>query len=122
MDTSVSYAASAPVERGIGLREKRKTCLRYNVPGEAHFLTFSCYKQQALPSRDRSCQWLQDALSAARDKHALDLWAYIIMPEHVHLLIFPRNDDYSIVLIILDVKRPVARQAVRTWLRTRHRF
>ena len=41
-----------------------------------------------------------DAIDAARTKHQLDVWAYVIMPEHVHLLlqgnsgqslIFPRG-------------------------------
>jgi putative transposase len=35
------------------------------------------------------------------------------MPEHVHLLIYPLRDVYSISGILLDMKRPVARQAVR---------
>jgi putative transposase len=94
-------------------RGKRKTCRRYNVPGDAHALTFSCYERRPFLCRDRSRRWLLDALEAARHRHAFDLWAYVIMPEHVHLLIFPRRDDYAIADILRDIKRPVARHAVR---------
>ena len=92
---------------------KRKTCRRYNVPGDAHALTFSCFRRQAFLGRDRSRQWLVEAMAVAREKHAFDVWAYVIMPEHVHLLIFPREDDYAISDILLDIKRPVARRALR---------
>jgi putative transposase len=113
MDTSTSRTG-----RGVGAgdteqRQKYKTCRRYDVPGDAHALTFSCFRQQAFLARDRTRQWLVEALAAARQKHTFDLWAYVIMPEHVHLLIFPRKDDYSIAGILLDIKRPVARQALR---------
>ena len=27
----------------------RKTCKRYNTPGDAHALTFSCFRRQPLP-------------------------------------------------------------------------
>ena len=94
-------------------RGKRKTCRRYNVPGDAHALTFSCYRQRPFLVRDRSRQWVVEAVAAARDKHAFDLSAYVIMPQHVHLLIFPREEVYSISDILLDIKRPVVRRALR---------
>jgi len=92
---------------------KRKTCKRENIPGHAHSLTFSCFRGKPFLSRDRSRQWFVKSLSAARDAHAFDIWAYVIMPEHVHLLIFPRNDEYSIADILGDIKRPVAQKALR---------
>jgi len=92
---------------------KRKTCHRENTPGDAHALTFSCFKNRPFLNRDRSRQWLLDTLAKARDKHSFELWAYVLMPEHVHLLIYPLREDNSISGILLDVKRPVARQAVR---------
>ncbi len=101
------------VERQRSYEGKRKTCKRQDVPGDAHSLTFSCYRRQAFLSRDRSRRWFVEALSAARQEHKFDLWAYVVMPEHVHLLIFPRDDHYSMSGILLDIKRPVARKAVR---------
>lgn len=91
---------------------KRKSCIRYDIPGHAHALTFTCFRSQPLLSRDRSRQWLVDAIHAARHDLAFDLWGYVIMPEHVHLLIFPRADDSAISEILTAIKRPVGRAAL----------
>src|SRR5687767_9979411 len=34
------------------------------------------------------------------------------MPEHVHLLVFPKSRDYDIALIRKAIKSPVAREAI----------
>jgi putative transposase len=47
----------------------------------------------------------------ARESMNLDLWAYVIMPEHVHLLIRPRNKDYKMGHILAALKRPVSAKA-----------
>ncbi len=99
------------------LRFKRKTCRRENDPGNAHSLTFSCFKGRSFLSRDRTRQWFVEALSTARVGHHFDLWAYVLMPEHVHLLIFPRDDSYSISDILRDLKQPVTCKAV-AYIRT----
>ncbi len=54
-----------------------------------------------------------ESLDAARKKHEFDVWAYVLMPEHVHLLVYPRADDYSISAILTDIKQPVTRLALR---------
>lgn len=90
----------------------RKTCRRENVPGHAHALTFSCFRRRPFLGRDRSRAWLADSIDAARESHRFDVWAYVIMPEHVHLVIWPRFEEYSISDILRDIKRPVAREAI----------
>jgi putative transposase len=90
----------------------RKTCRRYNEPGHAHSLTFSCFGRRPFLSKDRSRLWLVEALDRARQKHAFDLWAYVIMPEHVHLLIWPREPLYSVGRILTSIKRPVSMKAI----------
>lgn len=89
-----------------------KECHRYNVAGHAHELTFSCYQNQAFLSAERTCRYLIDAIAASRDKHQFDLWAYVFMPNHVHLLICPGTSDYSISNILLSIKQPVSRRAI----------
>ena len=41
---------------------------RYDEPGHARELTFSCYRRFQFLSRDHTCQWFLDALEAARAK------------------------------------------------------
>jgi putative transposase len=90
----------------------RKKCRRYNFPGNAHELTFSCFHGHPFLSEDRTRGYLIDAIAAARHKHAFDLWAYVFMPEHVHLLICPHEEGYSIAAILRSIKQPVARRAM----------
>ncbi len=61
--------------------------------------------------------WLVEAIDRARQIHAFDLWAYVVMPEHAHLLIWPRESAYSISGILTSIKRPVSRKAL-SYVRT----
>jgi putative transposase len=87
----------------------------HNDPGHAHFLTFSCYRNQQLLTDDRTNTLLAQAIEAARDAEQFRLWAYVFMPNHVHLLICPTTDDYSVPSILRRIKEPVTRSIVRTW-------
>jgi putative transposase len=90
----------------------RKTCRRFNDPGHAHFLTFSCLRRQPFLSKDRSRQWFVDAVDRARENHAFHLWAYVIMPEHVHLLLWPAMAMYDVSAILYSIKQSVVQRAL----------
>jgi putative transposase len=90
----------------------RKTRQSYNEPGHVHELTFSCYKRLPLLSRDRTRIWFINALDRARRNWRFDLWAYVIMPEHAHVLLLPCKDDYDISTILKSIKQSVARRAI----------
>lgn len=94
----------------------RKRFRRCNDPGQAHFLTFSCYRRLPLLTKDRSRQWVVEAIGKARVKHEFDLWAWVIMPEHVHLLVYPRQPVYKMEKFEWSIKQPVGVKAIR-WLR-----
>ena len=89
-----------------------KRCKRYNIPGHAHELTFSCYRNRKFLSSDRACDWLIESIERARTKHNFSLWAFVFMPDHVHLLISPMDEEYSISNILKDIKSDTARKAV----------
>jgi len=90
-----------------------KRRVTFNEPGHAHELTFSCHRHLQLLSRDRTRQWLVESLDLARQKWDFELWAYVIMPEHVHLLLLPRQAEYEIAAILKAIKQSVARRAIR---------
>ena len=89
-----SLNARSPLAHDQQYPGKRKTCRRYNIPGDAHALTSSCFRRQPFLGRERSRKWLIEALAAEKVEHAFDVWAYVIMPEHAHLRIFPRRVDH----------------------------
>ena len=101
-----------PVNAASRNVSKRKTCKRYNEPGHAHSLTFRCFRRQPFLSRDRTRVWLLDAIRRACDTHDLDLWAYVVMPEHAHILVHPCRDLYKISRILSSVKQPVSKRAI----------
>ena len=84
-----------------------------NEPGHAHELTFSCYHQFKFLAPERTCQWLADAIEEARQEWNFELWAYVFMPEHAHLLVYPREKIYDIADIRKAIKSPVATKAIR---------
>jgi REP-associated tyrosine transposase len=90
--------------------EKRR--VRYHEPGQPRELTFSCYHRYPFLSRDRTRAWLCEALAAAGARFGFQLWAYVIMPEHVHLLVYPGDAPERISDFLRAVKEPVARKAI----------
>lgn len=54
-----------------------------------------------------------DAIMNAVEKLDFDLWAFVIMPEHVHLLVSPHHKDYQISKLLYALKRPVTDKAIR---------
>ena len=88
--------------------EPRRHRRAFNDVGHAHELTFSCYHQFPFLKADRTCQWFCDSVQTAREQLDFDLWAYVLMPEHVHLIIRPRQRVYEIAEILQAIKEPVA--------------
>ena len=97
------------------IRHRRKSM---DLPGHAHELTFSCYRGYKLLSKDRSRKWLVKAMSRARRIHDFHLWSYVIMPEHVHLILLPQKDKYRIDEILHSIKESVGRRAINFLKRT----
>ena len=90
----------------------RKTRETYNTPGEAHELTFTCYKYRKFLSRDRTRQYFIASMQRARRKHGFHLWAYVIMPEHVHMIVYPPQDEYDVSVILKSIELSVAKKAM----------
>ena len=42
-------------------------------------------------------------------------WAYVVMPEHVHLLIMPQRESHVIARICRRMKEPVSRRVLDEW-------
>jgi putative transposase len=103
------------------ISQHRKSVKHYDN-GEPHFLTFSCYNRLPLLTKDRTREWFAEALDEARRTHGFHLWGWVVMPEHVHLLIWPpavridpdpASNRGKMSGILADVKRPVAQKAVQ---------
>jgi putative transposase len=60
---------------------------RYQTEGHYHFLTFSCYHRLPHLADDTSRIIFLETLEQVRRKHQFYLFGYVLMPEHVHLLL-----------------------------------
>ena len=84
-----SGRARPPLDGGLGLAYLCVHPLglrRYQQTGGLHFLIFSCYRRMQL--LDPATRGLfERALEAARRGYCLRVIGYLVMPEHVHLLV-----------------------------------
>ena len=71
-------------------RKKRKS---YNEAGHAHFLTFSCWQRLPLLNKDRSRQWMIEAIEQTRNSLEIAVIAYVIMPETRSHLASPHEEN-----------------------------
>lgn len=84
----------------------------FNIPGNAHALTFTCYKRYPFLLKDRTRDWLAQAINEVCRDMDYRLWAYVFMPEHVHLIVYPNQPIYDIAVFRKCVKALVARKAI----------
>src|SRR2546430_1138729 len=75
---------------------------RYYGRGNLHFVTFSCYQRLPLLGTAYARNLFVEALAAIRARYDFLLVGYVVMPEHVHLLIgeSPKGNP-SVVLRVL---------------------
>ena len=60
---------------------------RYQTQGSYHFLTFSCYRRSPYLNNDRARAVFLEELEKLRQQHNFYVFGYVLMPEHVHLLL-----------------------------------
>ncbi len=85
---------------------------RYQHFGSDHFLTFSCYRRLALLDSELAKRTFDRTLENVRRWYGLYVFGYVVMPEHVHLLVSePREGELSAAIQML--KQLVARRLGR---------
>lgn len=91
---------------------KRTHRRSFDQPGHAHELTFSCFRNLELLGSDRTCEWLADSIENARRDLGFQLWAYVFMPTHVHLIVFPTRPQTTVAALLKRIKQPASRRAL----------
>jgi len=61
--------------------------VRYQQTGQFHFLTFSCYRRRPYLATVAAMELFEDALERTRRRTHFVVCGYVVMPEHVHLLL-----------------------------------
>jgi len=60
---------------------------RFQNAGSLHFITFSCFHRFPLLESPAACETFETVLEQTRARHQARVYAYVLMPEHIHLLV-----------------------------------
>jgi putative transposase len=92
----LAQVISAPLKRFYGLQH-------------LHYITCSCYHRQPLLGPNRRKDRFLSILEQVRQRYQFLIVGYVVMPEHIHLLLGePKRRDLSVVMQVL--KQRVSRQ------------
>jgi putative transposase len=85
---------------------------RYYGSGYLHFITTSCYQRRPFLGSARNRDLFLQVLEQVRRRYHFVVVGYVVMPEHVHLLLsVPERGDPSLVMQAL--KQSFARKLLR---------
>jgi putative transposase len=86
--------------------------IRHDGRGHLHFITFTCYRRLPLLRSVHARNIFVQILGEVRDRYGFSLVGYVVMPEHIHLLISePATGTPSTVIQVL--KQRVSRRLRR---------
>lgn len=66
---------------------------RFQHSGQSHFVTFCCYHRRRLLTNDEARRTFEAPLERVRGSFRLQVYGYVVMPEHVHLLLSEPQRD-----------------------------
>ncbi len=98
----------------------------YQIEDQAgcYYLTFQVIDWIDIFTRNNYCKVILDSFEYCRQNKGLQLWAYVIMTNHVHVIVSAKNENLSDV--VRDFKRHTAttilkmiddkKESRRTWM------
>ena len=81
----------------------------YDHLGTARFVTFCCYYRQPSLLLPGAMTAVIAELGNVRTKHQFRILGYVLMPDHVHLVLHP-PDDMRLGLVIREIKSRSAKR------------
>ena len=90
-------------------RPHRKTVRHFDLPNHAHELTFSTYHRLPLMLGPGIPEIVLASIACIGDRGLARILAFVLMPEHVHVLLVPTvrdGDAVPIASILSGIKRP----------------
>ena len=84
---------------------------RFHHSGQSHFVTFCCYHRRRLLTTNESRRIFESALERVRRSFRLQVYGYVVMPEHVHLLLSEPEKD-TLADALKSLKQGVSRRLI----------
>jgi len=85
---------------------------RYQHSKQSHFVTFSCHQRLPHFEDERLRDLFVECLERTRRKYGFRVYGYVVMPEHVHLLV-SEPDTEVLATATQALKISLARRAMR---------
>ena len=85
--------------------------VRFQQTRQTHFVTFCCYHRRPLLCTDASRRTFEVSLERVHRNFKLRVFAYVLMPEHVHLLL-SEPDRGLLADVLKSLKQGVSRRLV----------
>jgi len=82
---------------------------RINLDNQVYFITTNTFKRKRVFKDDRNCKLFMGVLSYCQKRYKFKLYGYVVMPDHIHLLIQP-DDNYTISAVIQKIKSIFAKE------------
>lgn len=79
------------------------------------YLTCSCHRRLQLFAHPRLRDVFAEELSRARQTCGSRLHAWVLMPEHFHVILMSQDDAWPVPRILRRLKQPIAEFAIARW-------
>ena len=90
--------------------------VRYQETGDLHFITFSCFRHRPILGTPEARNTFLEILEQARAKYDCHIFGYVVMPDHVHLLITePEIGRLSTVIQVIKQRFSRTRPESEVW-------
>jgi len=94
---------------------RRRHRTRVECPGHLRFLTWSCYRHMPLLKGADARDVVLRHIFEARAECGFRLFAWVIMPDHIHMLLHPDVERAAVPNILRRIKEPSAREILAEW-------
>jgi putative transposase len=84
---------------------------RRHETGDFHFITFSCWRRQPFLASGAAKRMFEIALEETRRSYRFFVGGYVVMPEHVHLLV-SEPERGSLATAMQALKQSVSRRLI----------
>ncbi|MGB8885777.1 MAG: transposase [Candidatus Korobacteraceae bacterium] len=83
---------------------------RYQNTGDLHFITFSCYHREPFFATSSARRVFEETLEEVRRWYGVDIKGYVVMPEHVHLLL--SEPERSSLRVVIQMLKQITAQKI----------
>jgi REP-associated tyrosine transposase len=86
---------------------------RFQQTGQSHFVAFCCYHRRPLFAADAAMRIFEAALERVRCKFRPRMYGYVVMPDHIHLLMSEPEGE-TLAEALKSLKQGVSRRLIGT--------